>query len=182
MTYSFPPYIAMNQPQVHVCPFPLGPPLPPPTPSTPLGCHRALGLSSLGYRPTSHQQSVLHLVMEMFQCSSLHSSTLSFPHCAHKSVLYVCVSIAALQIGSSVPPSFQFYIYALMQNICSSLSDLLHSVLKALRPFTSLELSQIISCLWLWIIHLIGINTGPFFCPGELSTFWFWLIVFSVEM
>jgi len=32
--------------------------------------------------------------------------TLSFPHCAHKSVLYVCVSVAALQIGSSIPPSF----------------------------------------------------------------------------
>ena len=29
--------------------------------------------------------------------------TLSFPHCVHKSVLYVCVSITALQIDSSVP-------------------------------------------------------------------------------
>ena len=27
---------------------------------------------------------------------------LSFPHCVHKSVVYVCVSIAALQVGSSV--------------------------------------------------------------------------------
>ena len=26
----------------------------------------------------------------------------SFPYCVHKSVLYVCISIAALQIGSSV--------------------------------------------------------------------------------
>ena len=29
--------------------------------------------------------------------------TLSFPHCVHKCVLYVCVSIAVLQTGSSVP-------------------------------------------------------------------------------
>ena len=28
---------------------------------------------------------------------------LSFPHCVHMSVLYICVSIPALQIGSSVP-------------------------------------------------------------------------------
>ena len=28
---------------------------------------------------------------------------LCFPHCSHKSILYVCVSIAALQIGSSIP-------------------------------------------------------------------------------
>ena len=29
--------------------------------------------------------------------------TLSFPDCTHKSVLYACICIAALQIGSSVP-------------------------------------------------------------------------------
>ena len=29
--------------------------------------------------------------------------TLSFPQCIHKSILYVCVSISSLQIGSSVP-------------------------------------------------------------------------------
>ena len=27
----------------------------------------------------------------------------SFPQCVHKSVLYVCASIPALQIGSSIP-------------------------------------------------------------------------------
>ena len=106
MAYWFLPYITMNQPQVHVCPLPLGPPLPPPS-TTPLDCHRALGLSSLGYTATSYQRSVLHLVMDMFLCSFLIHPTLSFPHCAHKSVLYDCVSTAALQIGSSVPPSFQ---------------------------------------------------------------------------
>ena len=29
--------------------------------------------------------------------------TLSFPSCVHKSVLYVCLSTATRQIGSSVP-------------------------------------------------------------------------------
>ena len=43
-----------------------------------------------------------------FQCICFHATvsihpTLFFPCCAHKSVLYVCISIPALQIGSSVP-------------------------------------------------------------------------------
>ena len=29
--------------------------------------------------------------------------TLFFPHCVHKSVLYICISITVLQIGSSLP-------------------------------------------------------------------------------
>ena len=38
--------------------------------------------------------------------------TLSFPYCVHKSVLYVCVSILTLHIGSSVPFSrFSLYIH-----------------------------------------------------------------------
>ena len=46
-------------------------------------------------------------------------------YCAYKSVLYVCVSIAALQIDSSV--TSRFHMHALIYNICLSLSDLLHS-------------------------------------------------------
>ena len=46
--------------------------------------------------------SILHMVMFMFPCYSLNLS-LSFLHCVHNSVLYVCVSVAALQIDSSVP-------------------------------------------------------------------------------
>ena len=56
---------------------------------------------------------------------SIHPS-LSFHHHVHKSVLYVCVTTAALQISSSVP-SFQIP-YILMYNIYFSLSDLLHSI------------------------------------------------------
>ena len=44
----------------------------------------------------------LHMVTYIFQCYSftIHP-TISFPHCVHKSILYV--SNPALQIGSSVP-------------------------------------------------------------------------------
>ena len=30
------------------------------------------------------------------------SPTLCFPHCVHKSVLYICLSIPAMEIGASV--------------------------------------------------------------------------------
>ena len=51
----------------------------------------------------SHCLSILHMLVYMFQGYSLKSSTLFFPHSVEKSVLYVCVSFADLQIGSSVP-------------------------------------------------------------------------------
>ena len=46
--------------------------------------------------------------------------TLSFPHCVHNSVLYVCVSTAALQISPSAP-FFYFPYCALLYDICLSL-------------------------------------------------------------
>ena len=50
-----------------------------------------------------------------------------FPLGIHMFVLYISVSIFALQISSSIPYS-RFHIYALIYNICFSLSCLLHSV------------------------------------------------------
>ena len=73
-------------------------------------------------------------------------STLSFPYCVHKSVLYVCVSIAALQISSSVP-SFWLHIYALMYNIYFSFWQL-----------------YIIGCMF---IHLIRIDWNAFLFIAE---------------
>ena len=40
---------------------------------TPLGCYRALVLSSLHHTANSHWLSILHMVMHMFQCYSLKS-------------------------------------------------------------------------------------------------------------
>ena len=45
----------------------------------------------------------------MFQCYVFNSSLLLFPPCAHKSVLYVCISIADLQIVSLVPSFWILY-------------------------------------------------------------------------
>ena len=99
--------------------------LPPSTHPILLGSHRELDLHSLYHIANSHQLSILHMVIYMFPFYSLFNPPSPFCH-VHKSVLYVCVSIAALQIGSSIP--YIFYIYKLIYNICLSLSDLLYSV------------------------------------------------------
>ena len=43
----------------------------------------------------------------------------------------------------------RFHIYVLIYNICFSLSDLLHSVWQSLDPYTSLQMTQFRSFLWL---------------------------------
>ena len=46
--------------------------LPPPTPSTPPGCHRALGWAPLSY--SKFPLAILHMVVYMFPCHSHNSS------------------------------------------------------------------------------------------------------------
>ena len=62
--------------------------------------------------------SILHVVVYTFPCYSLHLSHCLIPPLhVHKSVLLVCVSTAALQIGSSLP-SFQ------ITYVCVNIRDL----------------------------------------------------------
>ena len=76
--------------------------LPLPTPLHPLGCHRAPGWAPciIQQIPTGWLFYIgnVYVSLPLWICP-----TLSIPYCVHKSVLYVFVSIAALQIGSSVP-------------------------------------------------------------------------------
>ena len=67
------PYNKKNQPWVHMCsPILNLPPISLPTPyAIPLGCPRALGLL---HASNLHWSSVLHMVMYIFQGSSLKSS------------------------------------------------------------------------------------------------------------
>ena len=67
----------MSQPEVYVCPLPPEPPSHLPPHPAPLGCHRALGLSSLHHIANSHQLSILHMELYMFQSYSIWP-TLSF--------------------------------------------------------------------------------------------------------
>ena len=54
----------------------------------------------------------------------------------------------------------RFQIYALIYNICFSLSDLLHSVGQSLDPSTSLHMTQFRSFLWLSNIPLYICTTS----------------------
>ena len=56
---------------------------------TPLGCHRAPGLSSLHHIAKFHWLSILHRVMYMFQCYSFNSSLPSPTLCPQA---YACIS------------------------------------------------------------------------------------------
>ena len=101
------PCINMNWPQVYMCP------LHPEHPShlhphtIPSGCHRALALGALLHTSNSHWLSISHMLMYIcFSAILSNHPTLFFSYWVQKSVLYVCVSFAALYIGSSVP-SFQ---------------------------------------------------------------------------
>ena len=76
-------------------------------PSTPPSHHyrssQSAKLGSLCYTATSHQLSVSHMIENICRCYFLHSShSLLWPLCP-QSVLYICVSIPSLQIGSSIP-------------------------------------------------------------------------------
>ena len=86
---------------IHTCPL-FWTPFCLPLHSTPLGCHKVPV-----WAPWVIQQIPTGYLFYIWWCMSFYATvsicpTLSFPSCP-ESVLYVCVSTAALQIGSSVP-------------------------------------------------------------------------------
>ena len=111
-------YSIMNQPQVYIYPsFLNSPPTFHPIPPVQVVTEHWVEL------PASYRRFPLAIcfggsLFICFTCGDGYVSVLlsvcsivSFPCCVHTSVLYVCISIATLQIGSSVP-SFQIpYIY-----------------------------------------------------------------------
>ena len=113
-------------------------------------------LISLCCAAASHWLSILHLILYICQCYSLTSCQLTLPppHVL-KYILYICVFIPVLPLGSSGPYFFfRFHIYVLAYGICFSLSDLLHSVGQTLGPSTSLQITQFRFFLWLSNIPL----------------------------
>ena len=138
----------------------------------------------------------------MCQCHSLTLSGLTLPHPrVLKSILYVCVFIPVLPLGSSETFVFRFHIYVLAYSICFSLSDLLHSVWQTLGPSTSLQITQCCFSLWLsnsivYMCHIFLIHSsvsGPLGCFHVLAIVnraamnivvhdSFWIMVFSGYM
>ena len=109
-------------------PFP--PPLTPISlPTPPFSLSLRTCLSSLSHTANSHWLSVLHRILLSFYVtlSIYFPFSLLSSHLLHRCVLYVCFSIAALKINSSVP-SFLIHMYASVYDIYISFSDFLHSV------------------------------------------------------
>ena len=80
------------------------------SPSThPSRSSQSTELSSLCCRPASHWLSILHVVVYTRQSYSPSSPHPPFSPHAHMSVLYICISISALQVRSSI----QFFSYGL---------------------------------------------------------------------
>ena len=74
----------------------------PPNP-IPHGHRSSSTLSTLSHASNLDWWSISHMIIYVFQCYSLKSSTLAFSHRVQKSVLYICVSFAVSHIGSSLP-------------------------------------------------------------------------------
>ena len=116
-----------------------------------LGPHRAL--SSLCYPVGSplicFTQSSVYMCAYANPKLPIHLIPPSHPG-VHRVVLYVCASLSAFQIDSSVPFS-RVYIHALMYDICFSPSDSLHSVWQPLGPSASLQMAEFV-LFYAWVI------------------------------
>ena len=155
-------------------PLCLEPPATPP--SHPSKSPRSTKLSSLCPTAGSHQLSILHMVL--YTCCHPNSCYPPFQPCVHKSILSVCVSILALQIGSSVPFS-RFYIYmcvcVLIYDVCFCLSDLFHLLSFLERewrwywwdgPHTTLTVHCFLFLFWLCHMACGILVTWPGTEPG----------------
>ena len=94
----FLPYINIKQPQANICPLPLEPP--PSHPTLPL--HPTEHQDELRTPHSTFPLAILCFLIYLFQCCFLNLHLLLSPLCP-QFFLYVCVSIVALQICSSVP-------------------------------------------------------------------------------
>ena len=120
---------------------------PPPIPSCPSRLSQSTWLRSQCHRANSHWLSTLHMVVFMLQSTLSICPTLSFPHCVHKSILYVCISTAAPQIHSSVP-FFQ------IPYICTNIEYLLFSfwlTSLCITSFKFIHLTRTHSSLFLFM-------------------------------
>ena len=92
----------------------------PPSLSHPSRRSQSTQLVSLCYAAASHQLSILHLVVYICPCYSLTLFQLSLPPPrVLKSILYVCVFITVLPLGSSEP-----FFFFKIPYICHSLNIL----------------------------------------------------------
>ena len=101
-----------NQLYVYRNPLPPGLPSNQTSPSHPPRSPQSTELSSLCYTAGSHWLSILH--MTAYRCQS--QSPSSCPHNAHMPIFSLCISVPALQMGSSVAFS-RFHVWGSLENV-----------------------------------------------------------------
>ena len=79
--------------------------------TSPFSLSQSPCLTSLSQTANSHRLCFTHSIVNFYVTLSIHLPfSLLFSHLVHMSVLYVCFSIAALKINSSVPSLQILYI------------------------------------------------------------------------
>ena len=84
---------------------------------------------------------------------------------------YICKSVSALQISSSLP-FCRFHMYALIYNVC--FSDLVHSVWQLLGPSTFKQMAQFCFFFFFLLYIIILVLPNIKMNPPQVYTFW-WL-------
>ena len=117
--------------------------LPPPT-SYPSLSTQSTCLSSLLYIATSKSYFTHSSFIHVKQSYSLNSPYPFLPHCVHKSILYICISIPALQIGSHIKFLCIIYMICINMLFVFLFMNLLHSVWQMLGPSTCLQMTSVV--------------------------------------
>ena len=124
--------------------------------------------SSLCYTAVSYQLSILCILVYICQSQSPNSSHPSSPR--FPPLVSICLSSTSVSLF--LPYKLvhlyhfsRFHIYALIYDICFSVSDLRHSVWQSLGPSMCLQMTQFRSFLWLSNIPLYICTTSKVF-PG----------------
>ena len=111
--------------------------LPPTLPIHPSTWTQSTNLISLCHAAASHQLSILHLVVYICPCHSLTLSQLTLPPSrVLKSILYICVFIPVLPLGSSEPFFFfldsiymcqhMVFVFLFLTSLCMTVSRSIH--------------------------------------------------------
>ena len=140
-------------------------------PPTPPSSHRALSWAPCAITAGSHCLSILHMVVDICQPQSSNSPHLCFPSVfTHPFSTSVSLFLPCKQVHLWY--FSRFHIHALIYNIWFSLSDLFHSIWQTLGPFTSLQMTQFCSFLWLCNILLYIGTTSSLSIHKLIQSLW----------